>query len=109
VLSTLKSLQSEVKSGEKRFKDFKKTLSNKGPPAGNLTKIRVDELASNKSIFKKRKADELSEVSDNAYESVCPVFLATGKCERKGCNLEHLDGSKKKEFLANWSTINSGN
>ena len=59
------------------------------------------ELANNKSSFiKKRKADELSEVSDNSYESVCPVYLVTGKCDRKGCNLPHLDETKKKEFLA---------
>ncbi len=38
-------------------------------------------------------------MSDNSYESVCPVYLVTGKCDRKGCNLPHLDETKKKKII----------
>jgi hypothetical protein len=82
------------------------TWNNKNTVKNNLTKATVDNL-SNRGILKnKRKADEMSDISITDNNSVCLVFLATGKCNRPGCNLSHLDEYKKKAYLEKWSSNN---
>jgi hypothetical protein len=82
------------------------TWNNKNTVKNNLTKATVDNL-SNRGILKnKRKADEMSDISITDNNSVCLVFLATGKCNRNGCNLSHLDEYKKKAYLEKWSSNN---
>ena len=103
VLSRLNSLQSDMKTNKKNFKTFQRDFQKDS----KLTETRVSAHANATTGFNnKRKSEEMSEVS-TTDSSVCPVFLATGKCSRKGCTLPHLDETKKKAFLANWSSTNS--
>lgn len=102
VLSKLNSLQSDIKTNKKNFKSFQRDYQKDS----KLTENRVSAHANATTGFtNKRKSEEMSEVS-TTDSSVCPVFLATGKCSRKGCTLPHLDETKKKAFLANWSSGN---
>jgi hypothetical protein len=104
VLTTLKALQTDHKKSKEHYKQ-----SNKNSVNSNFSKTKSNEINStnsNGTLKRKRISEDVSDLS-STNESVCLVHLVTGKCNRAGCNLRHLDEHKKKMYLTQWSSDNS--